>query len=66
MRKSRRTLISMVMVTTKIETIAEFQKKRRNWFEVSIRRSFERRVNTHHGLVAAEISALLFSDVISM
>ena len=30
------TLISMVMVTTKIETIAEFQKNRRNWFDVRI------------------------------
>ena len=29
------TLISMVMVTTTIETQAEFQKKRRNWLEVS-------------------------------
>src|SRR3954451_12228399 len=29
------TLISMVMVTTKIETSAEFQKNRRNWFEES-------------------------------
>ena len=29
------TLMSMVIVTTKMETIAEFQKNRRNWFEVN-------------------------------
>ena len=29
------TLISMVMVTTKIETSAELRKKVRNWFDVS-------------------------------
>lgn len=33
--KAAGTEISMVMVTTRIETIAEFQKKRRNWFDVS-------------------------------
>ena len=33
--KAAGTLISMVIVTTKIETIAEFQKNRKNWFEVS-------------------------------
>ena len=35
MAKAAGTLISMVMVTTKIETSAEFQKNRRNWFDVS-------------------------------
>src|SRR5438874_13714658 len=29
------TLINMVMVTTKMETHAEFQKNLRNWFDVS-------------------------------
>src|SRR5215212_7532309 len=33
--KAAGTLISMVMVTTKMETSAEFQKNRRNWFDVS-------------------------------
>ena len=32
--KAAGTLISMVIVTTMIETHAEFQKNRRNWFEV--------------------------------
>src|ERR1700704_1024459 len=32
--KAAGTLISMVMVTTKIETIAELRKNVRNWFEV--------------------------------
>ena len=33
--KAAGTLISMVMVTTKIETNAEFRKNVRNWFDVS-------------------------------